>query len=86
VLTPVNTGNQLAALPHLIPFKTMVMVKRSKDEPADKAAERLKQMLDARRPVPEKNKQEEEAPDDKPEKKPAKPEGNPDDPGKNKDA
>lgn len=64
----------------------MVMVKRSKDEPDDKAAQRLKQMLDARRPVPEEQQQEEEAPDDKPEKKPSGPEGNEDAPGNNKDA
>jgi hypothetical protein len=69
-----------------MPFKTMVMVKRSKDEPPDKAAERLKQMLDARRPVPDENQQEKKSPDEKPEKKPSAPEGEEDAPGNNKDA
>lgn len=49
------------------------MVKRKDDEPADKAAERLKQLLDARRPVPEKEQPEKGATEKKPDK-PAGPE------------
>jgi hypothetical protein len=39
------------------------MVKRRENEPADKAAERLKQLLDARRPVPERKEPEEKEKD-----------------------
>jgi hypothetical protein len=43
------------------------MVKRKEDEPADKAAERLKQLLDARRPVPEEKQKDQEPAGKKPE-------------------
>ena len=36
------------------------MVNRSKDEPDDKAYERLKQMEDARKPVPDKASEQQE--------------------------
>jgi hypothetical protein len=48
------------------------MVKRRGDEPADKAAERLKQLLDARGLVPEAGQEKKEPAEEKP-KKPAGP-------------
>lgn len=49
------------------------MVKRKADEPADKAAERLKQLLDARKSVPEEE-QKEKGPPEQETEKPAGPE------------
>ena len=42
------------------------MVKRKKDEPDNKAAERLKQMLDARKAVPEEERAQEKPTEEKP--------------------
>ena len=50
------------------------MVKRKDDEPADKAAERLKQLLDARRPVPEEEQQQQKGTAEEQTGKPAGPE------------
>lgn len=44
------------------------MIKRSADEPADKAAERLRQFEEAREPVPAEEKEPKEAPKPCPEK------------------
>jgi hypothetical protein len=46
------------------------MVKRKKDEPDNKAAERLKQLLDARKAVPDEERPQEKPTEEKPENKP----------------
>lgn len=50
------------------------MIKRSSDEPADKAAERLRQFDEAREPVPAEGKEPKETPEQRPEKEEKKPE------------
>jgi hypothetical protein len=46
------------------------MVKRKKDEPDNKAAERLKQLMDARKAVPDEEQAQEKPVEKKPEDKP----------------
>ena len=45
------------------------MVKRKKDEPDNKAAERLKQIMDARKAVPDEEQAQEKPAEKKPEDK-----------------